>query len=81
MIRENDPWIRSTISIGFECDSPIQYLLDWKMCIEHFTWKRRLKSEITYYNHARQMANGLIGMRIDFMANFDIEIRISQELV
>lgn len=42
--------------------------------------KRRLKSEITYYYCCVARLNGLIGMRIDFIGNFDFEIRISWEL-
>lgn len=50
-----------------------QYLLDGQTFIGH------LKSEITYI--ITLQPNGLIGMCIDFIANFPNGIRISSELV
>lgn len=52
---------------GWVCDSD---LFNWKMF--HVKEKRRLKSEINSNYHAQ--LNGLIGMRIDFIGNFEIRI-------
>lgn len=51
MIRENDPWIRSTISIGFECDSPI-----------HIYWIGRCASNVSRGKDAWKVRSLIITM-------------------